>query len=70
MDEILREAMAQPLAFFFGKDFKIKTCCIIFFMTGWATIKEEISEYVKNMNGRVMCPDCLVQRIKQTVGKN
>jgi len=52
--------------FWKGIKHQISLCCILFFITEWQSIKQNIHEYgdkmseLTNNEGVILCPDCLI----------
>ena len=55
-----------------GIRYRISLCCIMFFESGWPSIKRENGEYGELMceltgnRGVILCPDCLARRLGAT----
>lgn len=56
--------------FWRGIKHDISPCCILFFENEWESIRKNNREYGQTMNkltnnqGIILCPDCLVNKIK------
>jgi len=71
MSKILRPKKEYEIELWTGFENKIKECCVMFFESAWRpSIKYEIKEYGETMHkltnneGIILCPDCLVNKIK------
>ena len=62
---------SNKAAFWRGIKYEYNLCCIMFFMDAWWNIRHSILEYseamskLTNNNGEILCPDCLIKRIKK-----
>ena len=58
------ENFLHPNVFIQGIDFGYRQCCILFFMSEWRWICDNIHEYIYKADGYVRCPDCILRELK------